>query len=103
VTGYRFNFRASPKESQIEKTAVEHAVAAGWDNLKIGFDGWPDRLFWRQGVFVFIEYKRPGEAPRINQERKIKRLLDQGCWVGVCDTVAESDAVLAEVWEARGL
>ena len=53
-----------------------------------GNRAWPDRLFlFNNGAHLFIEFKRPGEKVRPNQEYAINRLRSMGHEVEVCETV----------------
>lgn len=53
-------------ESAVERKCVEYAAKKGILSIKIkGLAGWPDRLFFiKDGTVFFVEFKRPGEAPR---------------------------------------
>lgn len=60
-----------------------------------GRRGWPDRLIlWEGGNFLFIEFKRPGEAPRKLQLYIHQLLRDIGFEVQVHD---DADIALRDV------
>jgi hypothetical protein len=47
--------------------------------LKVGYDGWPDRLVLTgDGHHYWIEFKRPGGKLRKVQERRIAKMLALG-------------------------
>lgn len=60
----------------------------GWRIRKInglGMRDWPDLLIAAPGVLCLIEFKRPGEKPRLTQEILIQDLLALGVNVAVFD------------------
>jgi hypothetical protein len=64
-------------ESSIERAAKKKLDAAGCIVLKVGFDGWPDRLVLEGGGrHRWIEFKRPGGKLRKAQEKR-KELLER--------------------------
>lgn len=71
-------------ESKVEKDSMSYAAAHGWLCRKIrwiGRRGAPDRLFIRAGRVIFVEFKKPKGALRIQQERERERLEDHGAKV----------------------
>jgi len=66
------------RESAIEAKAVRAAHAAGWRQIKVGLNGWPDRLFWRDRVYCWVEFKRPGGKPSARQVLRGKELTESG-------------------------
>lgn len=84
-------------ESAVERAAVDFANLMGVESLKLtlqGNRGWPDRLFMKDGHFLFIEFKRPGEVTRPLQNYRIKWLVDNGFNVAVCDTIEQSKVLI---------
>lgn len=85
-------------ESEIEKRSVEYAKSIGIRNqIKlnvIGSVGWPDRVFFKNGRTLFIEFKRPGEQPRPTQVFKIDMLQKDGFQCEVCDSFVQAKQVL---------
>lgn len=78
------------RESQIEKAVVDHAENLGWLIRKVKWIGRraaPDRVFFKAGRTIWVEFKRPGEKPRLLQEREHTRMRDAGCEVHVIDDV----------------
>lgn len=77
-------------EANIEKPACEYAKGRGWIYRKlkwIGRTGAPDGFFARDGVILFVEFKAPGELPRLKQKREIRKLRDHGVTVFVIDSL----------------
>jgi hypothetical protein len=53
----------------------------------LGFSGWPDKMYpMPRGRMIFIEFKRPGEAPTELQWYVITMLRDRGFPVVICYT-----------------
>lgn len=78
------------RERDIEAKVVALAKKAGWLSYKFvspSQRGVPDRIFIRDGVVVFIEFKAPGKKPTQLQAATIKKLRDAGCAVHVCDSI----------------
>lgn len=81
---------AGGPEDLIEKSAVGVAKLAGWISYKVswlGQRGAPDRVFMRKGRCVWIEFKRPGEEPTVQQYRMAERMRDAGLEVHWTDSV----------------
>lgn len=66
-------------ESTEEADVRKWALAEGWETVKVGRDGWPDRVFIRGGLHVWIEMKRAktGRAS-VLQGRRIESLRKHG-------------------------
>lgn len=75
-------------ESAIEKYSCAKAKKAGWLPIKVGHSGWPDRLFLKNGRYVWVEFKQPGKKPRALQKIKIMELTEQKAEVHVISSVA---------------
>lgn len=75
------------RESKVESRCREYAMGRGWWVSKFtspGKKAVPDRLFIRNGVVLFIEFKRPGEQPTVQQAYRHKQMRDAGAnvtWV----------------------
>jgi hypothetical protein len=66
-------------ESDIEKDCTDWARGQGWLTMKYtGERGYPDRIFVREGVTVWVELKREGKEPTKFQYHQIKQLLNNG-------------------------
>ena len=84
-------------EKDIEAKVRAKALEAGWLCYKFTSPSRrsvPDRLFIRDGRFVFIEFKRPGGKLTSGQAREIERLRKAGAEVYVCYSVEEALNVL---------
>ena len=80
-------------EKDIERKAVAAAKARGWISYKFVSPqqrGVPDRIFFREGKTVLIEFKRPGGRLSKLQELQINRLREAGIPVAVCYSVDEA-------------
>ncbi len=89
-------------EARIEARAVRWARRRGWIVLKQGGaynpTGYPDRLFLKNGIYIWIEFKRPGEVPTKLQAQRHTELRAQGAAVYVCDN---SDDAIARLRAAE--
>lgn len=84
-------------ESRIEREATAYAIARGWWECKIiqaSKNGIPDRLYIRDGVTLFVEYKRPGELPRPQQEKRMAELRAKGVHAVWVDSVERAKELL---------
>src|SRR5574341_219270 len=64
------------KERTIEQAAVRKLRVEGLEALKVGDQGWPDRLvLLGAGRHVWIEFKAPGGRLRPAQKRRIEALI----------------------------
>ena len=84
-------------ESRIERAATDYAETRGWWEIKIKMaskNGVPDRLFLRDGRYVWIEFKRPGEVPRPQQVKRIADMRAHGAEVFVCDNLDDAKRIL---------
>lgn len=88
----------SKLESDNTSAAHDYAKLRGWWTIKVDTptcNGVPDRLYLRRGVYVWIEWKRPGggELSAI-QVRRIKEMREHGATVYVLDNLDEAKAIL---------
>lgn len=71
-------------ESGIEKAFGRRLAKAGYLFLKMGQDGWPDRLVVGPGgVVAFIEFKTPKGRVAPRQHERILKLANLGHFVFV--------------------
>lgn len=80
-------------EYKIEKDSVKAAENAGWSSYKLLSQlnkGLPDRLFIKNGVTVYIEYKQPGKKPTKLQSIIHRKFAEHGVTVHVCTSVSET-------------
>lgn len=88
---------SSPLEKNIEAAVCAHAKATGWLVYKFvspNQRGVPDRIFFKNGKTVLIEFKRPGGKPTALQLVQMRRLKDAGIPVELCDTVEYGKTIL---------
>ena len=86
------------RESALERQCVRAAQARGWlvRKLKwIGRDGAPDRVFFRGGKVMWLEFKAPGEEPKPIQLREHKRMRSHGASVHVVDSWKLFDRIIS--------
>lgn len=85
-------------ESAIEDSVRKWALSHRWVVIKFtpkGERGWMDRIFInRNGIHVWIEFKKPGEEPEPIQYFRIKQLRRQSCYVHWFDNVADAKICL---------
>jgi hypothetical protein len=83
---------ARVKETSLEDSCVERARANGWVAVKVGQDGWPDRLFIQKstGLHVWVEFKRPSVGVRsAKQSDTVKNLVSYGVMAFFCDSIEQ--------------
>ena len=84
-------------ESTIESTVCNYAKKRGWFEAKIKSSnkrGMPDRIFHRQGLTIYIEFKAEGEEPNPQQLKRHRELQAQKIPVFVVDNVEEGCGIL---------
>jgi hypothetical protein len=84
-------------EARIEDTVVARAVRAGWFVRKVAWLGRkdaPDRVFAKDGRTVWIEFKAPGEVPRLSQAHEHRLMKDAGMEVHVVSSIEQGLSVL---------
>lgn len=84
-------------ETGIEDRVVKFAKDAGWWVKKFtcpGSSGEPDRIFIRDGVVLFIEFKKKGQTLRDLQRRRHKEMQSFGALVYWFDNEKEAYEVL---------
>lgn len=72
------------REKHIEDDCVAMAEADGWLVRKVlyaGIKGSPDRWFFKNGVLLCVEFKKPGEEPNGQQLKQQAKLNDHGFYV----------------------
>ena len=78
------------RESKIEKDVGDIATRHGWYHRKFTSPARrsvPDRLFLRDGVALFVEFKAPGKRITKSQEHEHAKIRTQGFTVHVIDSV----------------
>lgn len=84
-------------EKAIELPVVARAEKAGYFVRKVqwpGRHGAPDRVFIKDGRVVWIEFKRPGEKPRLSQTLEHDRMKAAGAEIHWCDSIADALQIL---------
>lgn len=84
-------------ESEIELYGKRQFFKEGWITRKVrwvGHNAAPDRIFAKEGVVVFVEFKAPGKSARLNQEIEIAELRKAGLTVLEIDSKEKVDAFL---------
>lgn len=80
-------------ERDLERACTRIATAAGWLGFKFvspGRRGVPDRLYIREGAFLFVEYKTPRGRVTPAQERTIAALRAAGARVEIIRDTASA-------------
>lgn len=75
-------------EKYLEQKCVQYAKAFGFECIKLdkAKRAWPDRLFLGPGATaLLVEFKRPGEKPRKQQDALHIKLRELGHSVHVID------------------
>lgn len=87
------------RERDIEAKVAKWARANGWLTYKFvspSQRGVPDRVFIKDGVIVFIEFKAPGKKPTALQAQTIKKMREQRVTVWVMDSAEDAINALSE-------
>lgn len=77
-------------EKAIEKGVTDHAKQLGWLSFKfvsVSNVGVPDRIYFRQGVTLLVEFKRQGRTPTRLQQNCINKIRDQNIRVEIIDSM----------------
>ena len=80
-------------ESDLERAAKAYAKERGWWTCKFvspGMRGVPDDVFIRDGLVLWVEFKRKGELPRPQQVKRIREMEAHGAQVRVIDNLADA-------------
>lgn len=89
-------------EKDIERRVCDYAKSKLWLTYKFTSPNRaavPDRLFITPfGRVIFIEFKREGQKPTLQQLREHERLARQGCTVRVIDNVPAGMALVDADW-----
>jgi hypothetical protein len=94
-------------EKDLEKACVDYAAEHGFVSVKLdkAARSWPDRLFLGpSSQMLLVEFKRPGEKPRKQQEVRHRKLAALGHPVSVIfslDAFCELLSCAAVLGESR--
>lgn len=84
-------------ESEIEKKVSDHAKAKNWLSYKFtspSSKGVPDRIYLKNGIAFFIEFKAKGKKPTKLQRHVIEKIHRQGVDVHIIDSVETGKKVI---------
>jgi len=85
------------RESVVEKKVTDYAKSQGWLSFKWvspSQRGVPDRLYFRKGSLVIVEFKAPGKKATPYQQSIHKRLLAAGWTVHIIDDIEKGKELL---------
>ena len=80
------------RESEIETKVSNYAKSKGWLSYKFTSPsnrGVPDRIYMKNGICLFIEFKAPKKKPTKLQEKVISRIRAEDFLVYVIDSIDE--------------
>jgi hypothetical protein len=84
------------RESTFERATCARLEKLGAVCIKVGFDGWPDRLVLvGEGVHYWIEFKQERGRLRANQILRIEHLRSIGDTVYVCKSQRDANDIIA--------
>lgn len=84
------------REKDIEKAVTDYAKSLGWLSFKFTSPnnrGVPDRIFFRAGRVILIEFKAPGKRPTRLQQRTIENFINAGIETHVIDCKEKGRAI----------
>ena len=84
------------RESKVEKTSRLLAEKRGWFQVKIekaSINGFPDRLFIKDGKTIYVEFKSDMGKLRPEQERVISTMREHGAEVYVVSTLEGANVI----------
>ncbi len=86
------------REARVRSSYIDHAKLLGFLHRKVRYEGRrgapDDWFFGPQATLVIIEGKRPGETPRLQQFREIKRLATLGFNVTYANSIEQGIDIL---------
>ena len=85
------------RESAIEKAVTAHAKKNGWISFKWvspSQRGVPDRLYFKSGELVIVEFKAPGKKPTPYQLAIHRQLASVDHFVHIIDDIDQGKALL---------
>lgn len=86
-------------ESKLEGKVRKDARRKGWFYIKImkaSENGWPDRIFFRKGRLLFMEFKTPDGDWTLSEQQELRRkeLLDNGIEYHLVDSYEDACVIL---------
>lgn len=93
------SFKTKPEqlESELQSDIIDFAHIRGWFAVKIvspSRRGMMDVYCLRKGRHVWIEVKRPGEEPRLQQEKVAREMRTQQAEVYAVDSMERAREIL---------
>lgn len=88
------------RESTIEKRVTDYAKEMGWQSFKFvspNQKGVPDRIYIRDKVVMFIEFKALGKKPTKLQDLVISKITNEGVPVYIIDNVDDGIMLIDEI------
>lgn len=90
-------YEKTEKESNLQTEIIEHAHRRGWFAQKAVFDGrrgCPDVVAIRRSRTIWIEVKRGGEAPTLQQHMVAREMRENGAEVYAVDNLRDAIEIL---------
>lgn len=86
-------------ESKLEQKVRKAAKSKGWYYIKImkaSENGWPDRIFFRSGRLLFMEFKNPDTEWVLSEQQGLRRgeLIAEGIEYHLIDSYGDACVVL---------
>ena len=88
------------RESKIEKKVTEFAQSLGWLAYKwksVNQRGVPDKIYFKNGRVIIIEFKATDKEPSKKQIKVHKRLRKEGFEVYVVDDIEEGKRIFTDI------
>ena len=85
------------RESYIENRVTQLAKAKGWLSFKWvspSQRGVPDRLYFKDGNIVMVEFKAPNKKPTPYQAAIHRKLKEAGFTVHIVDSISDGSKIL---------
>jgi hypothetical protein len=83
------------REAEIERKACEYAEGLGFLPIKVGKNGWPDRLIATPHAgSIWIEFKTQSGRLRALQKARIRQLLKLRHYVAIINTFESAKSLL---------
>lgn len=90
------------RESYIEGKVCDFAKANDILTMKLAGPnqrGQPDRMFLKDGLILFVEFKGPGKRARALQLRWLRQLEDRGFMAVICDNIEQGTTLLENFFQ----
>lgn len=87
------------RERDIEKKVCDFAKSQGWLAFKFASPnhrGVPDRIFFKNGQVLLIEFKAPGKKPKALQVKTINELRNSGIECHAIDSIESGKRVFEQ-------